>query len=131
MTHAGAAGQEFFYRYISYAPEVTQILTERKILSTNASAAYETWYSPDRYEDPTVAQKELSLPSLVVPTHRIGPIPEDEMPDLDALPSAGKLVKIRRVAPAHGHPGGGFEVRTKLPVYLLGVFDYVHKVWRA
>jgi hypothetical protein len=71
-----------------------------------------------RYDDPAVAQKALSL--KYQPTHRVGPIPDDQMPAFDF---------IRSVAPFHGQPGLGVEARTKSPVWLFGLWAFATKHW--
>jgi len=108
-----------FYRYISYQQEVNQVVHERKVQSTNPRTRYATWYTPARYDDPIRAQKELALTSP--PTHRLGPIPADEMPDFD--------IDLRPVAPAFGQPGGGVEARTRLPLWLFGLWDFANGRW--
>ncbi len=103
-----------FYRYISYPVEIQQIVAERKIQSTNPSEGFATWYTPTRYNNPAEAKSELALRTL--PTHRVGPIPLDELPPLDIGP--------RRADPADGEPGGGTEVRTRHPVWLFGLWAF-------
>lgn len=100
-----------FYRYLGSQVEVDLIVRERRIRSSNPHG---TWYTTARYDDPTHAQQELALPNP--PTHRVGPIAGDEMPDFD--------VPLRPVAPANGQPGGGVEARTKGTVYLFGVLQF-------
>lgn len=108
-----------FYRYISYPPEVNQVTRQRKVQSTNPKTQYATWYTPTRYDDPQMAQQELALSGL--PTHRVGPIPADEMPSFD--------IGLRPVAPAFGQPGGGVEARTKSPVWLFGLWNFQSSSW--
>ncbi len=73
-----------------------------------------TWFTPNRYDAPVTAQLELALRSI--PTHRVGPIPADELPDLDAT-------SLRAVAPAFGYPGGGVEGATTGETRLFGIMD--------
>jgi len=108
-----------FYRYISYQPEVDQVICERKVQSTNPKTQYATWYTPTRYDNPTKAQQELALNKP--PTHRIGPILGDEMPDFD--------IGLRPVAPAFSQPGGGVEARTKSSVWLFGLWNFNKRQW--
>lgn len=108
-----------FYRYISYQPEVDQIINERKVQSTNPKTQYATWYAPTRYDDSKKAQRELSLKNE--PTHRVGPIPSDKMPDFE--------IGLRPVAPAFGQPGGGIEACTKLPIWLFGLWNFQENSW--
>jgi hypothetical protein len=103
-----------FYRYFSFPQEVQQIVTDRRIQSTNPASGYATWYTPIRYENPADAKRELALDTA--PTNRIGPIPLDEMPYFDIGP--------RRAAPAHGEPGGGIEARTRSPLWLFGLYSF-------
>lgn len=105
-----------FYRYISYSPEVNQIRTQRKVQTTNPSAAG-TWFTPIRYDDSYTAQQELALSQT--PTHRVGPIPGDQMPDFD--------IGLRPVAPGKNTPGGGVEARTAHPVWLIDLYDLIGK----
>lgn len=107
------------YRYISHPAEVTQVVDERKVQSTNPQTQYATWYTPARYDNPAMVQQELAL--FRQPTHRVGPIPADDMPDFD--------IGLRPVAPAFGQPGGGVEARTKSPVWLFGLWDFPNRSW--
>ncbi len=102
-----------FYRYLSYSAEIDQVRVERKVQTTNPRALG-TWYTPTRYDDPQVAQQELAL--LNPPTHRIGPILDDEVPDI--------AIGFRQVMPAFGQPGGGVEVLVNGPIWLLGLWDF-------
>ena len=70
------------------------------------------WYSPNRFESGEEARRYLAL--AYTPTHRIGPIPEDELPDLDHA-------TLRPVAPNFGQPGGGLEAATTQPYYLFAI----------
>ena len=108
-----------FYRYMSYPSEVSQVTGERKVQSTNPTTQFATWYTTIRYDSAVTAQQELALSKS--PTHRVGPIPANEMPDFD--------ISLRSVAPAFGHPGGGVEARTKSPVWLFGIWDFSNKDW--
>ena len=104
----------WYYRYISYPAEVTQVQDERKVLSTNPTNGHLTWYAPERYHIPRDAERALALPSA--PTHRMGALPDAMMPSF-AIPH-------RVVNPRYGHPGGGIEVATRHPVWLSGLWDY-------
>jgi hypothetical protein len=48
-----------------------------------------------------------------LPTHRVGPYPEDELPPWS--------VPLRRAMPSFGHPGGGWEAATDDAAYVFGV----------
>ena len=110
--------QIMFYRYISHTEEVKQIRNERKIKSTNPKT-HGTWFSTTRYEDPVEAQDKLALSTK--PTHRVGPIPADEMPDFD--------IPLRPVAPANSRPGGGVEARTKDEIWIFGIYEFDNKIY--
>lgn len=70
------------------------------------------WYTPDRHETGAEARKSLAM--AYTPTHRVGPIPEDNLPILDhQLP--------RIVGPANREPGGGIEAATSWPLYLFDI----------
>jgi hypothetical protein len=105
-----------YYRHIVEVLKRNQLVAERKILSVNSASGFVTWYTPTRYDDPLIAQRELALPSTIISMYRAGPIPETLMPPLSTGP--------RRVAPAFGHPGGGLEVSTNEPVWLLGLWSF-------
>jgi hypothetical protein len=107
----------FYYRYISDVRERNQIVSERKILSGNASTGNEKWYTPTRYDDPVVAQQELALPAPIQPIYRVGPIPENAVHNLTAGP--------RRIQPAFGQPGGGIKIATRTPLWLAGLWSFV------
>jgi hypothetical protein len=107
-----------YYRYISDISERNQLVTERKILSMNATTGYETWYTPMRYDNLSIAQRELALPAAVMPIYRVGPVPENLIPPLTVGP--------RRVSPAFGHPGGGIEIATTDPVWLFGLWSFTN-----
>jgi len=110
--------QIMFYRYISHPGEVKQICNERKIKSMNPKAQG-TWFTTTRYEDPDEAQDKLAL--FTKPTHRIGPIPANGMPDFD--------IPLRPVAPANSQPGGGVEALTKDEVWVLGLYEFDGKIY--
>jgi hypothetical protein len=110
-----------YYRHICDVRERNQLIAERKIRSTNSGTGYETWYTPTRYDDPLVAQRELALPSPIIPEYRVGPIPEGLIPPLSVGP--------RRSAPAFGHPGGGIEIATKEPVWLVGLWSFTNQAF--
>ncbi len=109
-----------FYRYISYQPEVNQVMEERRIQSTNPTNAHLTWYTPMRYDDPHQAQRGLALHH--VPTHRVGPIALSDMPPFHN--------DFRVAQPAYGQPGGGIEVSTFEPVWVFGLFEFRRATWR-
>ena len=104
----------WYYHYIYESAEVMQIKDDRRIQSMQVSLNPETWYSPTRYDNPSQAQRELSI--LKSPTHRVGPIPDTAMPTFH---------KALRLAPAdHGQPGGGLEAATRDPVWLCGLWNF-------
>src|SRR5688572_6726652 len=100
-----------FYRYFVSEIELEQVITQRRIQSTNE---YGTWFSPDRYDDPNEAQVMLAL--ALKPRYRIGPLPAASMPIFD--------IDVRNVAPANAQPGGGRECRAREPMWLPGVFEF-------
>ena len=106
-----------FYRYVHHSDEVDQLRKERRIRTTNPKALG-TWFTTGRYDDPLVAQRRLALSQP--PTHRIGPIPEDQMPPFTPL---------RTVAPAGPHPGGGDETLAIGEVFLFGLWGYRNGEW--
>ena len=108
-----------FYRFIAHPAELAQLHNERKVQTTNPYAHGKTWYTTTRYTDPVPAQEELALPHF--PSHRIGPIPEDEMSTFDILP--------RIVAPAFGQPGGGVEARVTGQVFVFGCWNFTNTKW--
>ena len=97
-----------YYRYVgpgeAYAVQTTDTIA-------TLSGTGRTWYSPDRYSTRLEAQTFLALPR--VPTHRVGPYPDDELPRF--------AVGLRRVQPAFGQPGGGWEAAADAPTYVFGV----------
>lgn len=105
-----------YYRYITDVRERNQLVSERKVLSGNASTGHETWYAPTRYDDPVDAQQELALPAPVLPIYRIGPFPENAIQNLTVGP--------RRVQPAFGQPGGGIEIATRSALWLAGLWSF-------
>lgn len=108
-----------YYRYISDVQERNQLVDERKVQSTNVTTQYETWYSPERYDDPDVAQQRLALPRP--PIYRIGPIPENMIHPLTIGP--------HRVDPKFGQPGGGIEIATREPVWLFGLWSFTNNAF--
>jgi hypothetical protein len=95
-----------YYRYVDER--------ERRFIEDNRfvmSKSGFTFFTPDRYDTAAEAQKYLALPAPQ--PWRIGPIPADEMPDLE--------VPLRPVGVANGQPGGGTECATVKPVYLYSV----------
>jgi hypothetical protein len=109
----------FFYRYISNQKEADQIIEERRVQSLNTATQYETWYTPVRYDDAEQARQELAM--YQVPGHRIGPILEVFLPPL--------RIQLRIVGPAYNNPGGGLEISTLEPVWLLGLWGFNPKKW--
>lgn len=97
-----------YYRYVgpgeAYAVETSDIIA-------TLSGTGRTWYSPNRYEKRSDAKRFLAMPAM--PTHRVGPYPEDELPPFS--------VPLRRVQPAFGEPGGGWEAATDEVAYVFGV----------
>lgn len=97
-----------YYRYVgpaeAYAVESTRIVQ-------SLSGIGITWWMPDRYATRADAKRFLALPAL--PTHRVGPVPEDELPVF--------TVQAQRVQPNFGEPGGGWEVAVVRPTYLFGI----------
>lgn len=108
-----------FYRYVSNPNELNQLRRLRLVRSVNTHLQGATWLSPDRYDDPIEAQRRLSLSRP--PTHRIGPIPAHKVPLFD--------IDMRTVAPAYGHPGMGRECRTRLAIWLYGLWDFASSDW--
>lgn len=106
MTTAGPARHQRFYRYVGSA-EAFGIATTGIVQSLGPI----TWYTPNRYATRITAKRYLALPAL--PTHRVGPVPEDEMPVFTS--------QLRRVQPGYGEPGGGWEAGATSPLYLLGL----------
>ncbi len=101
--------QLLFYRYCD-AIEAAMIAASRTI--NRAPHQVCKYFTPDLYHTGANAQQFLALP--YTPTHRVGPIPLDEMPDFD-------YVILQVVAPAFGQPGGGLEVATTIPLYLFSI----------
>lgn len=109
------------YRYFSLADEAHQIKQERKVKSLRNPEGL-TYFTPTRYEDMRQAVEELSLDAAHPPTYRIGPIPNAFFPDVLDIP-------LQRVKPFGGSAGGGFEVATREPVWLFGLWNNVDKTW--
>jgi hypothetical protein len=101
----GAPRWLLHYRYLG--PHEAYAVESAKFVETLSDRG-RTWYSPDRYTTRRDARAYLSLPHL--PTHRLGPFPEDELPPF--------TVPLRRVEPAFGQPGGGWEAATDEPHYM-------------
>jgi hypothetical protein len=97
-----------YYRYVR--PEEAYAVQTTDIIAT-LSRSGRTWFTPDRYATRDDARRRLALPD--VPTHRVGPYPEDELPRFNIL--------LRRVQPAFGQPGGGWEAATDGVAYVFGV----------
>ena len=101
-----------FYRYFDSELEAEQIMRERRIQSLNPQG---TWWTTYRFDDPVVAETQLSLPSR--PRFRAGPIPDAVMPPFNAI-------ALRPVAGYFGHPGGALEGQTAEPVWLSGLYSF-------
>jgi hypothetical protein len=97
-----------YYRYVT--PAEAYAVATAHIIAT-FSPTGRTWYTPDRYATRDEARTRLALP--VVPSHRVGPYPEDELPNW--------VIPLRRVAPNFGQPGGGWEAATDDAAYTFGV----------
>lgn len=102
--------QTGYYRYVGEA-ELAYINANREIRSLSGI----THFTPDRYDDPDEAQRFLALERR--PQYRVGPIPEGEMPEFDAVP----LQEVEFKGP--DRPGGGTEMATTATVRLFGVYD--------
>jgi hypothetical protein len=107
------------YRYISDPVEVNQITCERRVLSRNSATEHLTWYTTERLDTPDMARHSLALP--VAPTHRVGPIPCDDVGLLQ--------VPLRNAAPFGGHPGGALECASRSSVWLFGFRDLCGNKW--
>lgn len=101
--------QVLFYRYVDDA-EATIIQRDKRIEPVQGQTC--KWYTPDRYDSGADAQKYLAL--QYAPTHRVGPIPSDEMPDFDHTP-------LRVVGADRGQPGGRLEAATSKALYLFDI----------
>jgi hypothetical protein len=101
--------QVVLYRYTDDV-EAAIIHNDHKIAPAPGSLC--KWYTPDRYDTGADAQRFLALSYR--PSHRIGPIPSDELPDPDHA-------SLRTAAPAHGQPGGGLELPTTKTMYLFNI----------
>lgn len=87
------------YRYVS-EPEKEFIVNNRYI----EARSRETFLSPDFYDSEDEARRYLALPPGPQYRYRVGPI--------WALDITFDGVPLRRVPPAFGQPGGGFEIST-------------------
>lgn len=101
--------QMVFYRYTDDY-EANLIRQSRQIAP--APGQRTKWYTTDLYLSGADAKEYLSM--RFTPTHRIGPIPADELPDLDS-PS------LRVVARKFGNHDGGLEAATSESVYLFNI----------
>lgn len=103
--------QTVYYRYVSRG-EIQYIQANKHIMAKSGV----TYFTPDRYDDPRVAQSMLAMPNK--PDYRIGPIPADEMPDFDVvgIQSVGVVDASR--------PGGGVEAATSATAYLFATYDF-------
>lgn len=95
-----------FYRYIDDF-EAALIIRTKKLEGRGGV----TWYTPGMHDLADDAQKYLAMSYR--PTHRVGPIPADEMPPFD--------IPLRPVAPANNQSGGGVEARTDKPKRLFDI----------
>jgi hypothetical protein len=109
-----------YYRYFSHPAELEQFYRRRVIQSTNPVAGGKTWFTPDRYEDPDRVQELLALKTR--PRHRFGPLAEVQMPELD-------VCTLRRVDPAYGRGGGGYEVCTSKQTRVFGCYSFDGEYW--
>lgn len=112
-----------FYRYIIDSDkkpgyEVANTRKKREIITTSP-VAQGTWYSTDRFDDSSVAEQKLALSAK--PTHRIGPILPEQMPDF--------IIPLRPVAPSSGKSGGGVEALVKEPIYIFGLWEFSTQNW--
>jgi len=89
------------YRYIGKR-EMVYIKNNNQIYSISG----QTFLTPDLYSKPNDAQRYLALPYL--PKHRVGPI--------FCVQVVFDAVSLRRVRPAFGQPGGGWEISTNQPI---------------
>ena len=103
-----SARQLMFYRYVG--PDEAWAIESSKIVMT-LSGTGRTWYAPIRYDKRSDAKRFLALPRT--PSHRVGPYPEDELP--------AWVIVLRRVMPAFGEPGGGWEAATDDPAFVFAV----------
>jgi hypothetical protein len=97
-----------FYRYTD---QYEADLIERTRRIEPAPGQTCKYYTPHRYDTGVDAQKYLAM--AYTPTHRVGPIPEDELPQLH--------IPLRVVGAAYGQPGGGLEVATTDTIYLFNI----------
>lgn len=98
-----------FYRYVG-ATEALAI-EGSKVVATLSARTTRTWFTPDRYLTRLQAKAMLAMP--LVPTHRTGPYPEDELPRLG--------VPLQQVQPAWGEPGGGWETAVDQAFDVFGI----------
>ena len=101
--------QVMFYRYTDDT-EAGEIRENNRIEPAPNQIC--KWFTPDRYDTGEEAQRFLAM--RYIPTHRVGPIPSDELPDFDHI-------FLRVVAPAHGQPGGGLEAATTRIAHLFSI----------
>src|SRR5688572_27930302 len=97
-----------YYRYVGPA-EAYAVETSKVVMTFSATGR--TWFTPDRYATRDEARMLLAMPAI--PSHRVGPYPEDELPQW--------AVPLRRVQPSFGQPGGGWEAATDEAAYVFGV----------
>ena len=110
--------QAGYYRYVSTAE--CQYIRDNKEINSLSGVTY---YTPDRYDDNSEAQRKLAMFSL--PDYRIGPISADDMPDFDVV----SLQPVGFVDPLK--PGGGVEAATSRPVFLLAAFNLNSRTYDA
>lgn len=99
--------QVLFYRYADGLE--TGLIQQDQCIKPKPNSNVK-YLSPDRYDTAADAQQFLALP--YTPTHRIGPIPEDELPD---------TVQLTLVGPANNQPGGGLEAFVTKEIYLFSI----------
>jgi hypothetical protein len=112
--------QDKFYRWVSHPAELEQFRRFRTIHSTNPKGGGKTWFTNQRIESTAEAQMVLALPNA--PRHRVGPIPEDEMPYFN-------VCAARTVEPAYDNPGGGLEFCTTGYIEIFGWFSFDSVSW--
>ncbi|MFX1277082.1 MAG: hypothetical protein ACFFBP_21085 [Promethearchaeota archaeon] len=103
-----------FYRYISDDEEKRNIIENRQIKTLNKKVRC-TWFTTHRYETSEKAKNLLALP--LTPKFRIGPIPVQNMPELDKI-------DLRPVAPAYEQPGGGIEACARDSLDIFGLYNF-------
>ena len=97
-----------FYRYVG--EQEKDFIEKNAMIKSKSSRG--TYFTTNRHSSAAEAQQELALSRP--PEYRIGPIPADEMPDLDKVPLQPAGLYKRQ-------SGGGVEGATTHPVYLYSV----------